>query len=273
MTELMDAPFRVEDEFEVLNEMNLLHVRFRCSGQPFPALDGKPSFSLEECRCSASIVAKELIPVLLFPASDHRVDCAIDPARILSIWASAGSISAEHKAILDSSVKVNLHAVAYEYAFFRHRCAHVALMSSCCTCKQQPVPLQYRRVALRRAEGYRDRVADVVEHRVENADQGRELCSGALRYCGPHLRNAASSTDLHLNRTDTFSDAVGRVVFVLPDNEPKDAYCWILSMHAVGLWLIRGTRIVFVNGPRSVDWNAWDRPNEKARESIAAIWI
>ncbi|VDO92293.1 unnamed protein product [Heligmosomoides polygyrus] len=160
----------------------------------------------------------------------------------------------------------------------------------CCTYEQKSVSLQHSRVALRCAEDYRDRVVDVVDRRVENADKGRELGSGhrgilvvvpetlhRLRWAKGHTRTQffyyRAFKDLHLNRTDIFSDVVGTVVFVLPDKEPKDAYYWTPFIHAVDLWLIRVARIVFVNGPRFADWNAWNRLNERARESIAAFWI
>ncbi|VDO61008.1 unnamed protein product [Heligmosomoides polygyrus] len=190
MHDLMDTPFRVEDEFEVLNEMNFLHV-------------------------------------------------------------------------------LNPRAVAYAYAFFRHRCAHVAPMSSAVPANSNLrhsniVGWPYDVPRIIECASFVSGIVVVVPETLHR-----------LRWAKGHTRTQffyyCAFKDLHLNQTDIFSDVVETVVFVLPDKEPKDAYCWISFMHAVDLWLIRGTRIVLVNGPLSADWNAWDRLNENARESIAAF--
>lgn len=40
---------RFEDEWDVIDPMNSLHVKFRCDGQPFPSLNGRPGFPLSTC--------------------------------------------------------------------------------------------------------------------------------------------------------------------------------------------------------------------------------
>ncbi|EYC15596.1 hypothetical protein Y032_0036g3235 [Ancylostoma ceylanicum] len=59
--------------------------------------------------------------------------------------------------------------------------------------------------------------------------------------------------DIHLNRNDIFSNQVGTVVFVLPEKEPFDAFSLATFMHPVDLWLVRGARVIFVNGPKSAN--------------------
>ncbi|RCN47701.1 hypothetical protein ANCCAN_06266 [Ancylostoma caninum] len=121
----------VENEYDVGSELHFLHMQFRCSGQPFPAVEGRPDFALHGCRCSSTIVASDLIPTILPPAADVRVECVLDAARILSIWSSTGSNTAKQQAILDPSVKVlNPRALAHAYVFFRHRCSHIAMMTA-----------------------------------------------------------------------------------------------------------------------------------------------
>ncbi|EYC16809.1 hypothetical protein Y032_0032g2506 [Ancylostoma ceylanicum] len=284
-----DMCFRVENEYDVSSELHFLHVQFRCSGQPFPAVDGRPGFALDGCRCSASIVASDLIPTLLPPAADVRIECVLDAARVLSIWSSTGSISAKQQAILDPSVKMlNPRALAHAYVFFRHRCSHIAMMTALV-----PPGSALRHKGLM---GWPYDVVHMIEIgwrmslKIEWKELSRDPNWGQehrqivivvpdilhrLRWTKGHTHTQffyyRGFRDVHLNRNDIFSDQVGTVVFVLPEKEPLDAYSWVPFMHAVDLWLVRGARVIFVNGPRSADWNAWDRMNDRARASIAAF--
>ncbi|KIH59824.1 hypothetical protein ANCDUO_09932 [Ancylostoma duodenale] len=73
-----DAAFRNEDDYDVVDPMHFLHVKFACDGQPFPSVSGRPGFPLTQCRCSQNIVVGDLLPMVPQPAYDERVECVLD---------------------------------------------------------------------------------------------------------------------------------------------------------------------------------------------------
>ncbi|EYC41768.1 hypothetical protein Y032_0557g3390 [Ancylostoma ceylanicum] len=70
--------FRADREFDVVDEMNCLHAKFRCQGQKLPILDGVPQIDLSACNCSSRLIAGDMIPELPQPAHSHRVECVLD---------------------------------------------------------------------------------------------------------------------------------------------------------------------------------------------------
>nr|CDJ92637.1 unnamed protein product [Haemonchus contortus] len=134
--------FRLEDEYEVANTMHFLHVKFRCDGEPFPALEGRAGFPLETCRCSRNTFVKDVLSEVPQPACEERIECVLDAARVLSIWWDPGSISLKVQHIMDRSYQVlRPKAVGFAYAFFRHRCLHVGIMAG--TVPQKSVILSF----------------------------------------------------------------------------------------------------------------------------------
>ncbi|EYC44820.1 hypothetical protein Y032_0448g1637 [Ancylostoma ceylanicum] len=111
--------------------MHFLHVKFACDGQPFPSLNGRPGFTLSQCRCSQNIVVDDLLPMIPQPAYDERVECVLDAARALAVWWNPGSISLKVQRIVDKSfMALTPKAVAFAYAFFRAKCMHVSIMTA-----------------------------------------------------------------------------------------------------------------------------------------------
>ncbi|KAK5974308.1 hypothetical protein GCK32_006545, partial [Trichostrongylus colubriformis] len=250
--------FRVEDEYEVSDSMHFLHVQFRCDGQPFPAIEGRAGFQLNSCRCSRSTYVKDLLPDIPPPAVDERVECVLDAARVLSIWWDVGSISLKVQRIMDRSYKVlKPKAVGFAYAFFRHRCLHVAIMAG-----SVPQGAPFRHTSLfdwicdsTRIIEYGWRIAKQVEWpQVALTEQsGQEHNRIVLvipevlhriKHClmGPNtiVFYYKSFRDVKATSTALFADDVGNVVYVLPPKEPTDPFSWLQFVNSLNLWLTCG---------------------------------
>ncbi|KAK5971671.1 hypothetical protein GCK32_006177 [Trichostrongylus colubriformis] len=276
----------VEDEYEVSDSMHFLHVQFRCDGQPFPAIEGRAGFQLNSCRCSRSTYVKDLLPDIPPPALDERVECVLDAARVLSIWWDVGSISLKVQRIMDRSYKVlKPKAVGFAYAFFRHRCLHVAIMAG-----SVPQGAPFRHTSLydwicdsTRIIEYGWRIAKQVEWpqvalTVQSGQEHNRIVLvipevlHRIKHClmGPNtiVFYYKSFRDVKATSTAFFADDVGNVVYVLPPKEPTDPFSWLQFVNSLNLWLTCGAHVTVVNGPRSVELHSWDRLNEKARSHM-----
>ncbi|KAK5969000.1 Integrase catalytic domain-containing protein [Trichostrongylus colubriformis] len=276
-----NTSFRVEDE--VSDSMHFLHVKFRCDGQPFPAIEGRAGFPLDSCRCSRSTYVRDLLPDIPPPAVDERVECVLDAARVLSIWWDVGSISLKVQRIMDKSYKaLKPKAVGFAYAFFRHRCLHVAIMAgsvpqgapfrhtllSDWMCDSTRIKYGWRtakkvkwsQVALTVQTGQEhSRIVLVIPevlHRIQHCLIG----SNTIVFYYKSFREVKATN------TALFADDVGNVVYVLPPKEPTDPFSWLQFVNSLNLWL--GAHVTVVNGPRSVELHSWDRLNEKSRSHM-----
>ncbi|VDP33292.1 unnamed protein product [Heligmosomoides polygyrus] len=121
---------RLENDYDVDDEMHFLHLQFKCDGQPFPAVEGRLGFPLTGYRVSQRTTAKDLLPKVPKPAADERLECVLDVARVLALWWGSGSVSVKVKKIRDKNcLAINPKSVAVAYAFFKSRCSHVAAMA------------------------------------------------------------------------------------------------------------------------------------------------
>ncbi|VDL83425.1 unnamed protein product [Nippostrongylus brasiliensis] len=245
------------EEFKVADEQHFLHVTFRCYGQPFPEFKGKPGFPLHTCRCSKELFVKDLLSAVPSPAAEERIECVLDAARVLTIWWGLGSISRKVQRILDREhLAVNTKAIGVAYAFFRAKCSHVLLMSAL-------VP-QNARLRHPLISGWPYDVTRIVEYGYEI---GRKLdwtsAAPIATWADEHGRAVVVLPER--KHTKIFANDVGRVILILPPQEPEDPYSWIPFVAATDLWLTCGAHLWIVNGPRSVENASWDRMNETAR--------
>ncbi|VDO85689.1 unnamed protein product [Haemonchus placei] len=277
---------RLEDEYEVADTMHFLHVKFRCDGQPFPALEGRAGFPLETCRCSRNTFVKDMLSEVPQPACEERIECVLDAARVLSIWWDPGSISLKVQRIMDRSYQVlRPKAVGFAYAFFRHRCLHVGIMAG--TVPQKALfchsQIQGWSLDLTRIIEYGWRIGRQMEWKhVEQSVQKAQEHSRTvvvvpevlhrLKHCLTSSRTVIfyykSFREVRATNTSLFADDIGKVVYVLPPKEPADPFSWLQFVNAINLWLTCGAHVIVVNGPRSSELNSWDRMNEKARNHL-----
>ncbi|KAK6018546.1 zinc knuckle [Ostertagia ostertagi] len=281
-----DGSLRLENDYDVDSSMHFLHVRFKCDGQSFPSIDGRPGFSLSACRCSQKTTVSDLIPSVPPPAAGERVQCVLDAARALAIWWGEGSISCKVQRIVNSSyLALNPKSVAVAYCFFKSRCSHVALMSG-----MVPQDARFNHTILPGWPWDTSRIIQYGWHMarslewstissvVSNANEHARtviLVPDVLRrltFCrkGPRttLFYYRSFREVRRNNNVLFADEVGTVVWVMPPREPEDAYSWIQFTAAVDLWLSCGAHVWMVNGPRSCDDGSWNRMNQRARTHI-----
>lgn len=277
---------RLENDYDVDDDMHFLHVRFRCDGQPFPAVDGRPGFPLPSCRVSQMTIVSDMLPTVPPPAAEEKVECVLDAARVLAVWWGTGSISEKCRRIMDKTyLAINPKAVAVAYSFFRRRCTHVAVMSG-----MVPAESRLNHKGLR---GWPWDITRIVEQgwnlsrAMEWTAQAQNLAEEdqharivilipevlhRLTFCvkGPRttLFYYRSFREIRRNNNVIFADEVGQVVIVLPPKEPDDSYSWIQLVSAVDLWFRCGAQIWMVNGPRSGEDGSWNRLNEKARGHV-----
>ncbi|KAK6056783.1 zinc knuckle [Cooperia oncophora] len=276
----------LENDYDVDSTMHFLHVRFKCDGQSFPSVDGRPGFDLSRCRCSQKTTVSDLIPSVPPPASAERVQCVLDAARVLAIWWGPGSIMCKAQRIADSSyLALHPKAVAVAYSFFRSRCSHVAIMSGLV-----PQEARFNHTTLSGWPWDTNRIIQYGWHlsrTMEWSDVSQKIMSAnehsrvvilvpevlrRLTFClkGPRttMFYYRSFHEIKRNNNILFADEVGNVVFVMPPKEPDDSFSWIPFTAAIDLWLSCGAQVWMVNGPRSYDDGSWNRMNEKARSHI-----
>ncbi|KAL6723814.1 hypothetical protein Aduo_018780 [Ancylostoma duodenale] len=281
-----DVSSRIEDDFDVVDPMHFLHVKFACDGQAFPSVNGRPGFPLTQCRCSQNIVVGDLLPMVPQPAYDERVECVLDAARALAVWWGPGSISLKVQRIVDKSyMALTPKAVAFAYAFFRAKCMHVSIMTA-----MVPLTARLRHNSL---SGWPWDTTNIIEYgwnlgrrlewpevapAVQKASEHSRVVVVVpevlhrLKHChhGPKTEIFYYQSFKQIRTTNNviFSDEVGNVVLVLPPREPEDRYSWIQFVGALDLWLRCGAHVWVVNGPRSIEDNSWNRMNQKAREHM-----
>ncbi|KAK6061360.1 reverse transcriptase [Cooperia oncophora] len=73
MTSCIDASFRLEDAYDVNDNMHFLHMLFKCDGQNFPQMDGRNGFPLAGCRVGQNTFVHDLLPVVPQPAADEEL--------------------------------------------------------------------------------------------------------------------------------------------------------------------------------------------------------
>ncbi|XGW28157.1 hypothetical protein V3C99_008173, partial [Haemonchus contortus] len=281
-----DSFFRLENDYDVDSSMHFLHVRFKCDGQSFPSVEGRPGFPLSSCRCSQQITVSDLLPSVPPPAAGERIQCVLDAARVLAIWWGEGSVSCKVQRIMDSSsLALNPKSVAVAYCFFRFRCSHVALMSG-----MVPQEARFNHTILPGWPWDTSRIIQYGWHMarsmewstirpvVANANEhGRTviLVPDVLRrltFCRKGPRTTMfyyrSFREVRRNNNVLFANEVGNVVWVMPPREPEDAFSWIQFTAAVDLWLSCEAHVWMVNGPRSCDDGSWNRMNQRARTHI-----
>ncbi|VDO92581.1 unnamed protein product [Heligmosomoides polygyrus] len=281
-----DLLLKLENDYDVDDDMHFLHLRFRCDGQPFPAVDGRPGFPLPSCRVSQMTIVSDMLPTVPPPAAEEKVECVLDAARVLAVWWGTGSISEKCRRIMDKTyLAINPKAVAVAYLFFRRRCTHVAVMSGMVPAESRlnhkglrGWPWDTTRIVeqgwnLSRAMEWTAQAQNLVEE-----DQHARIVIlipkvlHRLTFCvkGPRttLFYYRSFREIRRNNNVIFADEVGQVVIVLPPKEPDDSYSWIQLVSAVDLWFRCGAQIWMVNGPRSGEDGSWNRLNEKARGHV-----
>ncbi|VDP39960.1 unnamed protein product [Heligmosomoides polygyrus] len=283
--EIPDEP--EDNEFNVPDDRHCLHVQFRCRGQPFPAMKGGPGFPLSECRVAGSFSAGDLVTALPPPASALPIECVLDAARVFTTWSSTGTIAAKVDQIMDTSVrKLEPRAVAYAYAVFKNKCAHVINMARAIepasimrhgklSAGWSTPPKRFFEIAWsmsKRLDWDQLRTTSIFEN-VHN----RILLVVPLVLRRISCMKGGSKTRVFYyvdfscirTRNDTlFNDDLSSVILVLPPEEPPKVTAWLALMSAIDLWVTCGVRVYIVNGPRTVNIVSWEHAMIKARGHV-----
>ncbi|VDO76537.1 unnamed protein product [Heligmosomoides polygyrus] len=220
--------------------MHFLHLRFRCDGQPFPAVDGRPGFSILSCRVSQMTLVSDLLPTVPPLAAEENVECVMDAARVL-----AKEIYACGRYVGNGTSGVEIKPKGL-----------------------RGWPWDITRIVeqgwnLSRATEWTSQAQNLAEE-----DQHARIV--ILIPEGPRttLFYYRSFLEIRRNNNVIFADEVGQVVIVLPPKEPDESCAWIQLVSDVDLWFRCGAQIWMVNGPRFGEDDSWNRLNEKARGHV-----
>ncbi|RCN49896.1 integrase core domain protein [Ancylostoma caninum] len=275
--------FSADREFDVLDEMNCLHAKFRCQGQKLPILDGVPQIDLSACNCSLRLTAGDMIPQLPQPAHSHGVECVLEGARIVAIWQGTGTLAEKIQWILDPSRRrITPRSVALSYAFFQAQCLHISVMSTTVTngiMRHAPI-MGWTGDTTRTFELGWSMATKIAWPTARNSigKEHRKVLLvipdnlHRLKFAASGLKDTKAFfyrqfRELHLKKTDLFDDNLGHVILVMPSVEPKPG-SWLPLVHAVSMWLQCGTLVYLIAGPRSTDENSWYRVCHQARSHI-----
>ena len=84
--------FSTSGEEIVITEEHFFNLKWKCHGQPFPAIGGNMGFEMPHCNLS-DLRASDVLHFLPQEIMNFPTPTIMDVARLISIWTSTESVS------------------------------------------------------------------------------------------------------------------------------------------------------------------------------------
>lgn len=277
--------FSTSGEEIVITEEHFFNLKWKCHGQPFPAIGGNMGFEMPHCNLS-DLRASDVLHFLPQEIMNFPTPTIMDVARLISIWTSTESVSEKVYRVLNPGHKtLSLTGLRCALSFFRSRCSHHAWLYKCyprTTVLTHPnlpdFPVPIRDMF---AEAWKGSFFDWNNEDRPNSDLvARMRVLAVVPYQFEPLK-AMSTGEVFVyklihewNNALVHQESVGAIVVVLPVVCPTYPYEFLTGFDSVAVrWLEGGIRVFVLPPPRGKDTTTWYNVCREASHRIADLMV